>query len=144
LVIAGKKGWMFKEIFEFIKNKNFEKEIIFLNYVDEKDLSPLINASEFLVYPSLYEGFGLPVLEAMACSKAVATSKISSIPEVALDSVLYFDPKNEIEIADKMFKLIKNNELRSELEKKAILQAKKFSWEKCAKETMGVYNLLSK
>ncbi|OGJ52119.1 hypothetical protein A2335_01330 [Candidatus Peregrinibacteria bacterium RIFOXYB2_FULL_32_7] len=139
LVICGKKGWFYDEIFKFIKEKKIEQDIIFLGYVDENDKNALINASDFIVYPSFYEGFGLPVVEAMSCGKSVITSKVSSLPEVAGDAALYLDPFSINDIADKIFTLTKDLDLRKKLEEKSLLQSKKFSWQKCAEETMKVY-----
>ncbi len=141
LVICGKKGWFYDEIFEFVKKNKLENDVIFLGYLDENDKNALINASEFVIYPSLYEGFGIPVIEAMACAKAVITSNISSLPEVGGNAALYCDPNSTDDISDKMLKLIADVNLRKELEKKSLVQASKFSWKQCAKETMRVYKI---
>ena len=144
LVICGKKGWGYEEIFKFIKEKKLEKDVIFLGYIDESEKNLLINSSEFVVYPSLYEGFGLPVVEALACGKAVITSNNSSLHEVGGEACLYVDAENANDISDKIFELIKNQNLRKDLEKKSIMESNKFSWEKCAKETFEVYKICQK
>ena len=97
-----------------------------------------MNASLF-VYPSFYEGFGLPILEAMINGCPVACSNTSSLPEVAGKAAEYFNPKNSEDISEKMEKIIFDNNLSKELISKGLIQSKKFSWRKCAEETLHVY-----
>lgn len=112
--------------------------------LSEKDLPLLYNAASALLYPSLYEGFGLPILEAMACGTAVITSDTSSMPEVGGNSALYVDPFDLEDIKEKLKMVMDDKDLREDLIKKGFTQAKKFSWEKCAKETADVYRGLMK
>ncbi len=138
LVIVGKKGWKYKEVFEKIKELNRKERIKVLGYVGQEEIPPLYSASEFFVFPSLYEGFGLPVLEAMACGAAVISSNAASLPEVGGDAVLYFNPKSSEELLAQMERLIRDEDLRAELKRKGIERAKRFTWEKTAQETLSV------
>ena len=113
--------------------------IIRLGFVPEDDLISLYNAATVFIMPSLYEGFGLPILEAMSCGCPVVTSKQGSIPEIAQDAAFYVDAYDINDIADGIKKVFLNNDLRSQLSKKGLEQAKKFSWKKTASQTMNVY-----
>lgn len=139
LVICGKKGWFYEEIFAFVKENKLEEDVIFLGYIDENDKNAFINASDFVVYPSLYEGFGFPVIEAMAAGKAIITANNSSLPEVGGKAAIYVNAEDANDMADKMYMLCKNLELKQELEKAGLIQAKQFSWQRCARETIAVY-----
>ena len=139
LVIAGGKGWKYKEIFETIDKLNLQKDVIFTGYVLDEDLPALYNAADLFVYPSLYEGFGLPPLEAMACGTPVITSNTSSLPEVVGDAGIMVDPYDVDGLADAMYKVLGNDGLREDMIKRGLERAKIFSWEKAAKETMKVY-----
>jgi len=111
--------------------------------LDDSELPLLYNAAELLLYPSFYEGFGLPVVEAMACGVPVITSNVSSLPEVGGEAAVYVDPEDLDGMTKLVEKLMADQELRLELRKKGLVQAKKFTWEKCARETYHVYkNLL--
>lgn len=111
-------------------------------WIPESELPLLYSSAKLLLYPSLYEGFGLPILEAMACGTPVITSSISSMPEVAGDAALLVDPLNERDIEKKLEILLKDNILREDYIKKGLTRAKKFSWEKCAEQTAKVYKSL--
>lgn len=139
LVITGKKGWKYKEIFETINNLKLENDVIFTGYVPEEDLPALYNGAELFVYPSYYEGFGLPPLEAMQCGCPVITSNTSSLPEVVGKAGIMVNPNNIGEIANAMFKVLNNKSLRRKMIKNGLKQAKKFSWEKTARETLKIY-----
>ena len=128
LVIVGKSGWE--------KNLPVSKNVILTGYVSDWELSALYSDALCLVYPSLYEGFGQPILEAMACGCPVVTSNISSMPEVAGKAAVLVEPLSVESIAAGIKKAVKN---RDELIEKGFEQVKKFSWEKCARETLGVY-----
>ena len=99
----------------------------------------LYSSAKVLVYTTLYEGFGLPILEAMASGTPVVTSNISSLPEVGGKAVLYADPENSKDIGNKLFDLMMNDSFWNMMSKKGLEQAKKFSWENCARETVEVY-----
>ena len=139
LVIAGGKGWKYKEIFETIDKLNLQKDVIFTGYVLDEDLPALYNAADLFVYPSLYEGFGLPPLESMACGTPVITSNTSSLPEVVGDAGIMVDPYDVDRLADAMHKVLSNEELREDMIKRGLERAKMFSWDKTARETLRVY-----
>jgi glycosyltransferase involved in cell wall biosynthesis len=139
LVITGRKGWLYKEILEKIQQSSLSQDIVFTGFVDDEDLPYLYSGAEMFLYPSLYEGFGLPVLEAMACGTPVITSNLSSLPEVAGEAGILIDPLKVEEIFLAMEKLSKDKELREELQKKGLERAKLFSWKRAAKETLELY-----
>jgi glycosyltransferase involved in cell wall biosynthesis len=139
LVIAGKRGWDYKEIFDIIKNLRLQTDVIFTGYVPEEDLPILYNAADLFVYPSLYEGFGLPPLEAMACGTPVITSNVSSLPEVVGGAGVMVDPNCVDGLAKELNEVLKNDDLRKDLRAKGLERAKMFSWNKTAKETLSIY-----
>ena len=137
--MAGKKGWLTEEYFQQAKDLGIEDEVIFTGYVGGDELKPLYANAEFFVMPSLYEGFGQTIVEAMACGAPCLVSKVSSIPEIAGDAALFVDPHDTEGIAKGMNELATNKELREKLSAAGREQAKKFSWEKCARQTLEVY-----
>ena len=139
LVIAGKNNGKCKDIFGTVGRLNLQKDVIFTGYVLDEDLPALYNATDLFVYPSLYEGFGLPPLEAMACGTPVITSNTSSLPEVVGDAGIMVDPYDVDGLADAMHEVLTNDGLREDMIKRGLKRAKMFSWEKCAKETLRVY-----
>lgn len=136
LVIVGKKGWQYEPIFKEIEKSEFKNSIKYMSYVKDSFLPALISGAEVLVYPSLYEGFGLPILEGMACGTPVITSKISSMPEVGGPAAFYVDPYNVDEIAGGLSKIVNDQEMRSRITKMGYAQLKKFSWDKTAEEVL--------
>jgi glycosyltransferase involved in cell wall biosynthesis len=144
LVIVGKKGWQYEEILAAPEKFHVLEKVKFLDFVSDEDLPSLYTNALCYVLPSLYEGFGLPVLEAMQYNCPVITSNVSSLPEAGGDAALYVDPTNVSDIADKMSSLLTNDELRKELIAKGQKQIKKFSWEKTAKETLEVLTKIAK
>lgn len=139
LVIAGKKGWLYDDIFEIIKKKNLENEVIFTDYISDEELELLYRNCMFTVFISLYEGFGFPPLEAMARNKPVLVSKIASIPEVVGDAGLYCNPFDIENIASKMVELIQNPNLKQDLIYKGSKRIQCFKWENTARKTYRVY-----
>ena len=139
LVVAGTKGWNYQSVFELVQRLNIEQEVIFTGYVPEEELPRLFNAASVFVYPSFYEGFGIPPLEAMACGTPVVTSSISSLPEVVGDAGLLVDPNSSDAIADAILRILTDDGLRRELTKKGVERAKLFSWQKAADETLAIY-----
>jgi len=139
LVIVGRKGWMYANLFQEVERLNLRDHVIFTGYVPEADLPGLFNAAEFFVYPSVYEGFGLPVLEALACGIPVITSNRSSLPEIVGDAGILIDPNNVDELAAQMSMLAADNDLRIELRRKGLARAQLFSWERTARETIAAY-----
>ena len=139
LLIGGGKGWLYEEIFAAADRARHKDRIRFLGYLDDMEAVELLNFSEALCFPSLYEGFGLPPLEAMACGTPVITSNTSSIPEVVGDAALMVDPIRVDQIADAMRQVLNDAGLRHELRARGIAQAAKFSWDRTAEETLAVY-----
>ena len=142
LVIVGKDGWQYEEVYEEIRKNYLQKKVHILGYLSGKSLVSLYNLAEAFVFPSVYEGFGIPPLEAMMCGCPVIASYSSSIPEVVGESALLIDPASETAIASGMNKIIKDDELREKLINKGVLQAKKFSWESSAKQLSGIFKTL--
>lgn len=138
LTIVGKKGWLFEEILKSPKKYNVEKDVEFLEYVADSEMPNLYKNAECFVLPSLYEGFGLPVLDAMKNGCPVILSNISSLPEAGGSAALYIDPKNVDDISEKIDKVLTDKKIRSDMIKKGYEQVKKFSWQKTAKETLKV------
>jgi len=128
-----------KKLLNLIKQLGLQKEIIFLDYIPEEDLSKLYNIAELFVFPSFYEGFGLPVLEAMACGTSVITSNTSSLPEIIGDAGIMVNPKNIDSIARAMGEILTNERLREDMISKGLKRAGTFSWKIAAEETLKVY-----
>lgn len=142
LVIVGKTGWEKHMIYSLPDRLGVKDRVRFLNNVSEDDLVLFYNSALTFIYPSLYEGFGLPVLEAMACGCPVITSKVSSLPEVVGDAAFLINPKKEGEIVNAIMNVITKKNLRSKLSNGGIKRVRKFNWEDCARETLGVYENL--
>ncbi|MDD3036230.1 MAG: glycosyltransferase family 1 protein, partial [Candidatus Saccharimonadaceae bacterium] len=142
LVLAGRKGWMYDNIFEIVKELKLEKDIIFTGYVDEKHTPILMKGAEIFLFPSLYEGFGMPPLEAMACGTPVLVSNVASLPEVVGDAGVLVDPLSTQSIRDGLELLLKNNELRIELSRKGLERVKTFSWDRSVEIVAHVFEEL--
>jgi len=138
LLLAGKRGWLYSQIFQKIVNNDLVKKVIHLDYVSDSELVGLYKHAKMLVLPSLYEGFGIPVLGAMSYGCPVAASYSSSLPEIGGDAALYFDPEKPSEIADKIEILLNDKKVRQDLIDKGLNRVKLFSWDKCANETLAV------
>jgi len=138
LVIAGKRGWLYEEIFTKVHQLGLEGKVIFTGYVAEGDLPALLSGASLFALPSLYEGFGLPVLEAMACGVPVICSNVSSLPEVAGEATVLFDPLDVEGMAAAMERVLSDEELRAKLRARGFERARRFSWENCARETLAV------
>jgi glycosyltransferase involved in cell wall biosynthesis len=138
LVLAGKSGWMNEPIYMAARKLGVGARVKFLGHVPNKYLSALYGGSSAFIFPSLYEGFGIPVLEAMACGAVVLTSSTTSLPEVGGDAALYVDPENTRSIKNGIEEILSNGILRHQLLSKGKLQVQKFSWERAAKETLDV------
>jgi len=140
LVLVGEKGWRSNEILAKIEQLGLKNSVIFTGLVEDDDLPLLMNEASLLAFPSLYEGFGIPPLEAMACGVPVVASNASSIPEVVGDAALLFDPYNVEEMTALICEVLTDEELRDDLVKRGFEHMKHFSWEKAAQETLAVYN----
>ena len=142
LVIAGAKGWLYKDIFKAVKNSQHKKDIIFTGLIEDKDKPYLYNLAEVFIYPSFFEGFGFPPLEAMACGVPTIVSNASSLSEVVGDGAIMVNPYNVDELAYAIKKVLEDEDLRENLVKKGLKQAKKFDWDKTAKEVLEVFKKL--
>ena len=138
LVITGKRGWLYEEIFTKVYQLGLEDEVIFTGYVAGSDLPALLSGASLFVMPSLYEGFGLPVLEAMACGVPVVCSNVSSLPEVAGEAAILVDPLDVGGMAAAMEQVLSDEELRAKLSARGFERARRFLWENCARETLAV------
>ena len=137
LILVGFKGWSNQEIMQEIeKNRDF---IRYLGFVSDSELAHIYNLATVFIYPSLYEGFGLPPLEAMACGTPVIVSSVASLPEVCGDAAIYVEPTDHIDIKNKILVIAKDEKLREELSQKSKAQAAFFSWEKSAIEHFEVF-----
>jgi glycosyltransferase involved in cell wall biosynthesis len=140
LIIPGSRGDCYDAIVESIERKGLKEEIKLLEYVQKKDLALLIAGAEALVFPSLHEGFGLVILEAMACGCPVITSNVAAMPEVAADAALLVDPYNVDAIEQAMAMMIYHPELKKSLKQKGLERARCFSWKSTAQETLKVFD----
>jgi glycosyltransferase involved in cell wall biosynthesis len=139
LVIGGKRQWQTKEIYETFHRLSLEEHVHFTGYVDDVDLPALYSAAHAFLFPSLYEGFGLPPLEAMACGTPVITSNMSSLPEVVGDAALLVDPYNVRSMVSALYQVLENPRLAAHLRDRGIRQAAQFTWKAAARETWQVY-----
>jgi glycosyltransferase involved in cell wall biosynthesis len=136
LVLAGEKAWLWQDIFRKIRASFFKRDIITPGKMKFSDLGHLMRGAEVFCFPSLYEGFGIPILEAFASSVPVVCADNSSLPEVAGGAALYFDGRDSGELSRKLKNILKDDELKKDLIRKGLEQIDKFSWEKCAQETL--------
>ena len=139
LMLAGKDTWFSPKVREAARQSGVADRIQFAGFVSDDDLLHLYNACDLFVFPSFYEGFGLPVLEAMACGRAVACSRTSSIPEVADGAGIMFDPYSSSEMVSAMADLLRDAELRARMERLGLQRASRFSWRATAQQTLEVY-----
>lgn len=142
LVLVGKEGWAGEELREAVAESPPGREPLFTGYVADADLPALYAGADLFVYPSLYEGFGLPPLEAMACGTAVLTSSTSALPEVVGDAGRTVDPLDEQALAEEMRSLLRDPHLRRELGERGIRRAAGFTWEATARQTIEAYRLV--
>ncbi len=136
LVVVGKKGWLFEEILVAPKKFGVEGRVKFLDFVKDEEMPSLYKNAVCFCLPSLYEGFGLPVLEAMKYQCPVVLSNVSSLPEAGGDAAIYVDPQSSDSIAKGIKKIIDSESLRKEMISKGLAHVKKFSWERTARETI--------
>lgn len=142
LVIAGGRGWLDKKIFKAAKESKYASHIIFTGFVNPEDKVYLYNLAALFVYPSFFEGFGFPPLEAMACGVPTITSANSSLPEVVGDSAIMVDPYDIEELTWAMELVLVDDNLKRELSRRGLERAKMFSWDKCAEETLSLIKSL--
>lgn len=142
LVIAGGRGWLEGPIYRAVDEHGLAERVHFIGFARDEDLPALYSGAACLAYPSLYEGIGFPVLEAMACGTPVVTSALSSMPEVAGDAALLIDPYNVVALADALRRLLADDALRGELITRGHRQAAHFTWERAAEQLLSVYRRL--
>lgn len=142
LVLTGAYGWNSKDLYSLITDLKLNDRIMFPGYVDIEELPAIYNLADVFVYPSLYEGFGLPPLEAMACGCPVITSNVASLPEVVDDAAETLDPLDIEALAFSMERLLHDVDIRKTFIDKGLQRIKRFTWEQCAVETVKVYNSL--
>lgn len=139
LVLVGRKGWMFQPTLDAIDQLGLTGRVTLTDYVASADLPALLSGASAFVFPSLYEGFGLPPLEAMACGAPVICSSAASLPEVVGDAALTFDPRDARALRAAITRVLADPALARELRQKGLAQAKQFSWQRAAKQTLDVY-----
>jgi glycosyltransferase involved in cell wall biosynthesis len=138
LVIAGKRGWLTEGIERRAEELGIAGQVRFTGYVADEEVPALLGGALAFVYPSLYEGFGMPALEAMACGTPVLTSNSSSLPEVTGEAALLVNPQDTAAMASALARLATDDGLRAELRERGLRRAASFTWERCAGETLGV------
>jgi glycosyltransferase involved in cell wall biosynthesis len=138
LVIAGKASYGYDNFYYQIKEHSLDDKIILPGWVQEKDMPYILNGAFALILPSKYEGFGMPLIQAMSCGVPIIASNIASIPEIAQKSALYFDPDNILEISEAIYKISTDNNLRQELIKEGYARVEKFDWNKLARQILDI------
>ena len=141
-VIVGRPGWLYDDFFARLEASPWREQVMLLGFVPDEDLPAVNSAATVAVLPSLYEGFGLPVLEAMACGTPVVCSKTSSLPELGGDAARYFDPTDVEGMAAALAEVLADEALRGEMHRQGLQQAAHFSWERAATETRAVYDVV--
>ncbi len=139
LVCIGKTGWMSEHIFKRVEELGLKNDVLFLGFITNEELRSFYNLAEVFVFPSFYEGFGFPILEAFSCGAVVVTSNMSSCGEVAGGAALTIDPFSADAMANAIERILTDKKLKEELKAKALLRARDFSFEKTARETLKVY-----
>jgi glycosyltransferase involved in cell wall biosynthesis len=142
LVIVGAKGWLYEGFFQRLERTPVRDAVYFPGYVSSADLPALYGAATAAVLPSVYEGFGLPVVEAMACRTPVILSQAASLPEVGGGAAEYFDPYDVSDISEAIQRVWTSHELREQMKHEGLVQAATFTWSRAARETLAVYDAL--
>jgi glycosyltransferase involved in cell wall biosynthesis len=143
LVVAGQPAWAYDGDYALVRDLGMRDQVRFLGYVPDEDMPALYSSATLLAFPSLHEGFGLPVLEAMACGTPVMTSNVSATAEVAGDAALLVDPRDTNAITGALGRLLSDGWLRAELRDRGLELAKQFSWQRTARETRSVYEVVA-
>jgi glycosyltransferase involved in cell wall biosynthesis len=139
LVIVGRTGWLYQEFLEKLKELDDPRAVLLPGYVSDEELPAVLSGATALVLASLYEGFGLPILEAMACGTPVVCSRVSSMPELGGEAARYFDPQDTTQIAEAIGRVLRDGDLRADMRQRGLEQAARFSWQRAARETLEVY-----
>ncbi len=140
LVVMGRKGWLYERTLQHIGALGLSERVVLTNWVEGADVPAVINLADVFVFPSLYEGFGLTPLEAMACGTPIISSNASSLPEVVGDAGILVEPRDVGGFADAITRVLENDALRQELRARGLKQAARFSWERAARDTLTVYD----
>src|SRR6185295_3885700 len=143
LVIAGKKGWLTDELFTYINSAKLGDRLCLTGYLADDELRALYSACRVMVYPALYEGAGLPTLEAMACGAPVITTNTPAIVEMVRDKARLFSPADYRSLAQQIVELVTNPAMRESLSRAGINHAAQFTWERAAKETLKIYRRIT-
>ncbi|MDQ3239364.1 MAG: glycosyltransferase family 4 protein, partial [bacterium] len=138
LVIVGKKGWLYDEIFAEVKKLNMEEIVVLTGYIQDEEKAAMLSGALLYTLPSLYEGFGIPIIEAMACGTPVVVSRISSLPEVVGEYGILIDPYSVPSIGEGLKLLVTDTELRERMSQQGLKWVKQFDWIHCARITLGV------
>ncbi len=137
LLIIGKKGWLYEEIIKKIEESDLKNRIVWIGYVEDRDLGALLAGAQSFVLPSLYEGFGIPVVEALACGVPVVVSQVSSLPEIAGDAGLYIDPESTTSISDGLTRALSLSESEKDIiRQKGLKHIEQFDWKKSCKKLL--------
>ena len=142
LVLVGARGWLIEPFFESLAQNPYREDVILPGYIADPDLPAVYGAAAAFVFPSLYEGFGLPPLEAMACGTPVACSNVSSMPEVVGDAAVTFDPRDDAAMIEALRRIVGESDLRADLRARGLRRAAEFSWARTARETLALYREL--
>jgi len=144
LLVVGIPNWKQTKFYNIVRESDFKEGVIFADFVSEDDLMLLYNGASIFLYPSLYEGFGMPLLEAMACGTPVVTSNVASMPEIAGDAAFLINPNSGEELKAAVMKLLNDENLRNNLIARGLKQAKGYSWIKMAQRTLAIYESIYK
>jgi glycosyltransferase involved in cell wall biosynthesis len=139
LMLVGQAGFGWSRIRTAIIGSRYRQDIEICGYLKREAMEELLQTADLFVYPSVYEGFGLPILEAMACGTPVVCSRAASLPEVAGNAAEYFEPASVEDLAAAIERVLSSTERQAELRRKGLERAKLFSWEECARRTLEVY-----
>lgn len=142
LIIAGANGWLYSQVFALVEKLNLKNRVFFTGKINDEELKFLYKKASAFVYPSFYEGFGLPPLEAMSFGIPCAVSNAASLPEVVGNAALYFNPEDTSDISRQLYTLATEKDITSKLMEEGYIRIKEFSWQRCAVETISVYNKL--
>lgn len=140
LVIAGKKGWLYNDIFAYVKKHQLENDVVFTGFISEEEKTALFEHAELFAYLSSDEGFGMPIIEAMAHGTPVVTANASCLPEIGGDAAVYVDPKNSESILEGIHQLLGREEMRQKLIQRGRENSQRFNWDTTAEQTIEVYN----
>lgn len=144
LIIGGGKGWLYQEIFAKVQQLGLTEHVLLAGFIEDDDLPALYRAAEFFAYPSLYEGFGIPLLEAQACGTPVLTANNSCLPEAAGEAAVYVEAESVESIAQGILQLAQDAPLRQRLRQAGISNAAQFTWERSARQLLSAYQMLLK